>query len=264
MENIKKKIKQMMSKNPYYTIDDLQQAWLKAMDIYKNIDQLNHDGNLFFNKLLKHGNHKLDNTLQWDLPSIITCKYACKHCYALKAERIYKNTRVMRLRNLILIELALKDELFSDNLLYYLRREIVYYNTKYGCNILRLHTSGDIYSKQYLDLVLEFCESIQNIYTNGIYHIYTYTKQLSDIEIDCINSWRHKHGLNIVKSMIPIDGKQYINYGSNEYIKDISKKLDKQGKQYYICDYGNGNHQSSCMGNCKACLYNDIVLFKQH
>ena len=79
-------VSKLLVKNQYYTHDDMQHAMTLACDVlYKN-KNIN---------LLKIGNHKLhNNTMIFDMPSIITCKYACPSCYALKAERIYKNTRI--------------------------------------------------------------------------------------------------------------------------------------------------------------------------
>lgn len=260
MKEIYAKIQKMIERNPLYTNDDLQSSFEKAMYIYNNIHVYNVNSWFFKNKLLRNGNHKLgSNVLQWDLPAVMTCKYACKSCYALKPERIYKNTRVMRLRNLILIELALNDVKFYENLLQYLTKECTWYHYCKGCNILRLHSSGDIYSSSYLDFILKWVDNI-----NDIYSIYTYTKQLDDITIDCINSNRAFNNFNIVKSFISIDDKKYINFGDKEYIKNLSQKLDNKGITYHVCDYGNKIHQSTCMGNCKACLHCDTVLFNQH
>ena len=256
-EEIYVKIEKMIKKNQYYTKVDLKRAYEKAMYIYNNIHTYNINGWFFKPMLLKNGNLKLNNNvLQWDLPSIITCKQACKFCYALKSEKIYPQTRCMRLRNLFLIEFALNDVNFYNELLQKLKRECIWYYSRKGCNVLRLHSSGDIYSSRYLNFIFKWVENI-----NDIYSIYTYTKQLDNNIIDDINSTYSN--LNIVKSFISIDNKKYINYGSTEYIKDISQKLDNKGITYHVCDYGSTNAHT-CMGNCKACLHCDTVLFNQH
>lgn len=257
-KEVYEKIKQMTKKNQYYTDDDLQVAYKKAMYIYNNIHSYNVNGLFFKNKLLRNGNHKLsNNVLQWDLPAVISCKYQCAHCYALKSERIYKNTRIMRLRNLFLIELAINDAKFCKELLLYLKKECIWYNQHRKCNVLRLHSAGDIYSGGYLDFILKWVNNI-----NDIYSIYTYTKQLDNKTIDNINNTYNN--FNIVKSFISIDDKKYINFGDKEYIQSLSQKLTNKGITYHVCDYGNKSHQSTCMGNCKACLHCDTVLFNQH
>lgn len=260
MKEIYQKVEKMMKKNQYYTSTDLELAFSKASYVYNNIQVYNINGWFFKPMLLKNGNLKLNNNvLQWDLPSIITCKYACKSCYAVKPERIYPQTKIMRLRNLFLVEFASNDVKFCNELLQYFKKECIWYNQRKGCNVLRLHSSGDIYDNDYLNFILKWVDNI-----NDIYSIYTYTKQLDNITIDCINSNRAFNNFNIVKSFISIDDKKYINFGSPEYIQDISQKLDNKGIKYHVCDYGNKTHQSTCMGNCKACLHCDIVLFKQH
>lgn len=260
MKEIYQKVEKMMKRNPLYTNDDLQMSFEKAMYIYNNIHTYNINGWFFKPMLLKNGNLKLNNNvLQWDLPAVITCKYQCSHCYALKSERLYKNTRVMRLRNLLLIEFSLSDVAFCNELLQYFKKECIWYNQRKGCDVLRLHSSGDIYTNDYLNFILKWVENI-----NSMYSIYIYTKQLDDITIDCINSNRVFSNFNIVKSFISIDDKKYINFGSPEYIQSISQKLDDKGIKYHVCDYGNKTHQSTCMGNCKACLHYDTVLFNQH
>ena len=257
-KEIYSKVEKMIKKNQYYTDNDLQTAYEKAMYIYNNIHTYNVNGWLFKPMLLKNGNHKLNNNvLQWDLPAVITCKQKCINCYALKPERIYKHTRVMRLRNLLLIELALNNVNFCNELLQYLTQECIWYNQRKQCNVLRLHSSGDIYSDGYLDFILKWVKNI-----NDIYSIYTYTKQLDNNTIDNINNTYTN--LNIVKSFISIDNKKYINFGDKEYIQSVSQKLDNKGITYHVCNYGNKNHQLTCMGNCKACLHCDTVLFNQH
>ena len=251
------KVKEMMKRNPLYINDDLQSSFEKAMYIYNNIHTYNVNGWFFKPMLLKNGNLKLNNNvLRWDLPAVITCKYHCKKCYALKPERIYKNTRVMRLRNLFLIEFALNDVNFCNELLQKLKNECIWYYSRKGCNVLRLHSSGDIYTGGYLDFILKWVNNI-----NDIYSIYTYTKQLDDNIINDINSTYSN--FNIVKSFISIDNKKYINFGDKEYIKSLSQKLDDKGINYHVCDYGSTNAHT-CMGNCKACLHCDTVLFNQH
>lgn len=251
------KVKSMIKKNQYYTDNDLQVAYERAMYIYNNIHTYNINGYFFKNKLLKNGNLKLNNNvLQFDLPAVITCKYQCSHCYAIKAERIYKNTRLMRLRNFFLIELAINDVNFCNELLQYLKKECIWYHARKGCNVLRLHSSGDIYSNGYLNFILKWVNNI-----NDIYSIYAYTKQLDNNTIDNINNTYTN--FNIIKSFISIDNKKYINFGNKEYIKNLSQKLSNKGITYHVCDYGSTNAHT-CMGNCKACLHCDTVLFNQH
>ena len=244
---------ELMTKNKYYNIDDFNSATLQAYDIIRGYK---------FNEFLKAGNLKLaPNVLIFDMPSIITCKGACAHCYALKAERIYKNTRVMRLKNLILIEFSLNYKPFYKILQSSLINEIKLKSSYFKLSVLRLHSSGDFYRQEYLHFWLEIAkklEKIENI------KIYTYTKQLNNDMIDFINE--NFKNFNIVKSIIEApNGKKYINFGSNGYIGNIAKMLKKQGIEYHICNYGlKTGHETKCMNNCTACLNCSHVLFHQH
>ena len=57
------KVKSMIKKNQYYTDNDLQVAYERAMYIYNNIHTYNINGYFFKNKLLKNGNLKLNNNV---------------------------------------------------------------------------------------------------------------------------------------------------------------------------------------------------------
>lgn len=258
------KVAKMIKKNQYYTEHDMLHAQERAMYIIKYNKDLKYikkyDTFVLTNKehaFYQLGNLKLGkNVLIWDLPSVITCKYSCHGCYAQKAERIYKNTRVMRLQNLIILEYAFKNKDYRQ----YLKNKMI----EQACKIcskksilhaLRVHSSGDIYSKAYKTFLLELVKGMQVIKN---LKIYTYTKFLKDSEINKIN--RKYNNFNIVKSLIL--GK-FINFGNEQYLQKIIKELDMLGLTYYICHYGQNNAEK-CMDNCHACLYYDIVLFYVH
>lgn len=98
--------------------------------------------------IFSKGNKKLTggnvNFLQFNLPAIETCpgstKNCKKFCYAKKAEKMYKNTKNQRAKNLELskqndfVEI-IKDELENQC------------NLKY--NYIRIHESGDFYNLEY-------------------------------------------------------------------------------------------------------------------
>lgn len=246
-------VSNMTAKNPCYTEADLQWAYKVAKN--QILDGRNRKP--FTNK----GNHKLyKNTFIYDLPSIITCKYACKSCYAIKAERIRPQARCGRLANLLLLEFAKVNKLWYIE---YINRMVNQIENKVLKNPseeyqLRLHASGDIYCDEYLKFILLLCSKLEHLHN---VKIYTYTKQLDNKLIDYIN--KNTHNLNIVKSMIEINGKQYINYGSKDYINQLANTLQDHGMKYHVCDYGQaGAH--TCMKDCKACLNCDHVLFIKH
>ena len=241
-------LQEAIKKNKYY----------KASDVTDAI-------NLFNEIIAEHkvykpfamGNLKLTSScLIFDLPSIITCKYACKGCYALKAEMIYKSVRVKRLLNLIVINEILSNTENKNFLLNIFNDILKKYSKVFRFPIVRIHSSGDFFSKDYLNFWLEFVEKFKTI------KFYTYTKQLDNDEIDEINS-KYKN-FNIVKSLINLDGKKYLNFGSLEEITDLKNRLLASGQEAFICNYGIKENAEACMDSCKKCLNCANILFKKH
>lgn len=232
------------NKNPYYTNEDITKAVKLADDFYNK---------KYRPQLLKTGNYKLGtNVAIFDLPSIVTCKYKCKDCYALKAERMYKQTRVMRAFHYEIILQALKDINKREYLINYINVELRKHSLTYKLPVVRIHASGDLFSKEYLQLWLDIIQQNKDI------QFYTYTKQLDNKTIDYYNNMYSN--FNIVKSLI--DDK-YKNYGDLDYIYGLAKTLQASNQEYAICMYGiEDGHQ--CMGNCTACLRCSNILFKQH
>ena len=232
-------------KNPYYKDTEVKEAKGLANKFYSKD---------YSPQLLRSGNKKLgSNVAIWDLPSIITCKYQCKDCYALKAERLYKNTRVMRAFHYEIIKQALKDSNKKQYLMDYINVELRRHTMVYKNPGVRLHSSGDMYCSEYLNFWVDIINKNKDI------EFYTYTKVLTSKQIDIINSLMPN--FNIVKSLI--DDK-YINYGSIEYLEDVTKVLEAENKPYHICGYGHGDNKLSCMGNCTQCLHCSNVLFVKH
>lgn len=233
------------SKNIYYTVEDLKDAYLKASQFYKKS---------FKPTLLKQGNLKLENNvLIWDLPTIVTCKNACQNCYAIKPERIYKNTRIMRAYHLAIVLMAMDNKRKYKFLLKYLQNEIKEHVKSYKMPVVRIHSAGDFFSKKYLQFWL------QVILNNKACNFYTYSKILSNDEIDIIN--KIMSNFNIVKSLI--NGK-FINFGNDDYLQKIKNILEKDKQNYYICKYGTKEDHETCMGTCTKCLKCSNVLFYQH
>lgn len=232
------------SKNPYYTDEDIKKAIKLANDFYnKN----------YIPQLLRNGNLKLgSNVAIWDLPSVVTCKYKCKGCYALKAERMYKQTRIMRAFHFEIIQQALKNIKKREYLVNYINIELRRHAMLYSLPVVRIHASGDMFSEDYLRFWLDIIQQNQNI------NFYTYTKILDD---NAINYWNSMYkNFNIVRSII--NGR--INFGDVEYIESIAKTLEANKKQYYICQYGFKDNHQTCMGSCTACLTCSNILFKKH
>lgn len=232
------------SKNPYYTKEDITKAVKLANDFYNK---------KYRPQLLKTGNKKLgSNVAIFDLPSIVTCKYKCKDCYAIKAERLYKNTRVMRAFHYEIILQALQDVNKREYLINYINIELRKHALMYKLPVVRIHASGDLFSKEYLQLWLDIIQQNKDI------QFYTYTKQIDNKTVDYYNSMYNN--FNIVKSLI---NDKYKNYGDLDYIYGLAKTLRASNQDYAICMYGiEEGHQY--MGNCTACLRCSNILFKQH
>ncbi len=249
MKKLKKDFLSMMSCNQYYKHDEIEHAWSLACQFYKKD---------YKPILLKSGNLKLQkNVLIWDMPEIVTCKgnKACPGCYALKASRIYKNTRIMRACHLAIIMQAIHDTKKLEYFKNYVQLELDKHAMLYNLPVVRLHSAGDFYHEKYLRLWLDIISNNKDI------KFYSYSKILYNSTIDYIND---KHdNFNIVKSIIKVDNKNYINYGDNEYLQHVTTQLDNNGMKYHACDYGQAN-ASTCMGNCTKCLTCPHVLFHKH
>lgn len=238
-----------MAKNQYYKNEELQKAWILACQFYNKEYKP-----MFF----KIGNLKLQkNVVIFDLPSIATCKGACKACYALKAERLYKNTRIMRAFHYACFLLAFESQAKRKFLYNYINDELFFHDNFIKNLVVRLHSSGDFFSKKYLNFWLKIIKN------NNKIKFYTYSKQLDNIKIDDINN--KYNNFNIIKSIININNNNYINFGNKEYLLTIKKELKKAKKDFFVCDYGTKKtNKKTCMGTCKKCLSCPHVLFYQH
>lgn len=233
------------SKNKYYKDDEIKKAEELATGFY---------GRLYTPQLFRSGNKKLgSNVAIFDLPSIITCKYQCNGCYALKAERLYRNTRLHRAFHYEIVKQALEDNNKREYLINYINVELRRHAILYSLPVVRIHSSGDMFSTKYLELWLDIIRFNKDI------KFYTYTKQLDNKIIDELNN--DFDNFNIVKSIV--DDK-YINFGDLEYLEDVSKVLEAKGEQYHICGYGHSDNKLECMGNCTQCLHCSNVLFVKH
>ena len=147
--------RELIKKNTLYTDNDFDKAWEQF-----NMEQ-NKIKNNDFVKMLASGNLKLGACVGvWDLPAIITCKGACVGCYALKAERLYKNTRVARLRHLLHVLYAMYNPLYKKAFINNFIKNCNMYN------IIRFHGSGDIFSENYKRILLDIVKKCNKIIKN--------------------------------------------------------------------------------------------------
>lgn len=236
--------KELMKKNTLYSDDDFKKAWSQF-----EIEQSKIKNNEFV-KMLASGNLKLGACVGvFDLPAIITCKGACVGCYALKAERLYANTKTCRLRHMLHVLYSIYNPLYKKAFINNFIKNCNMYN------IIRFHGSGDIFHENYLKILLDIVSKCKKI------KFYTYSKILDNHRIDYFNK-KYKN-FNIIKSIINVNNKNYINFGSIDYINNVKQELKNNGMPCYVCKYQNMEH-GMCMVTCKKCLTCPHVLFQKH
>jgi len=127
-----------------------------------------------------HSNKKLQpnafvDYMIWNLPAVSTCPGRTAHCegacYALKAERAYPTCRPSRVRNL---EISKSSDFVKRMVYTILKRR---YYSKKKLLVVRIHESGDFYSKEYARKWLEIIRIIES--TGERIRFIAYTKSFS-------------------------------------------------------------------------------------
>jgi len=186
------------------------------------------------------GNKKVSQkVLIFNLPSILTCPNSsmCKSsCYARKAERVYKGVLLSRMKN---YHATLQQEFVEEfcNALKLLKE-------KFYIKIIRLHESGDIYSKSYFDKLVEIAKLNEDL------QFYTHTKNTS------LNLSELPLNFNIISSILP-DGS--INFSTREEVLQKSELFNIP-----ICPATLSKNKITCMENCRLCLTTKHMLFVKH
>jgi hypothetical protein len=188
---------------------------------------------------LQKGNMKLPKeTLIWNLPAIKTCPNsteACrKHCYALKAEKMYPNVLPFRELNLKLS----KEKDFAEMI----ESELATSNFEQ----IRISESGDFYNQEYLNKWIDIAKKIPSKI------VYAYTKSI------------HLDFSKKPRNMIII-------YSDDER-KVTIKELKKKGfNGRATVDNKALKNETLCPGSCKECSYCfsedkvfKRVVFKKH
>ena len=190
------------------------------------------------------GNSKLDKSmLIFDQLAIDSCPNcaACRiTCYALKAQRQYADVLLKRTVNTYLGQhnLPLLQSIIMQQLARTKKR------------VVRIHSSGDFNSQEYVNLWTTVAEAFPRV------RFYTYTK--TDNLFD-FSRFMALDNTNIVHSLLP-DGS--LNYGPYEEMLLKAKALRAP-----ICAYRKGMDADSmphCGLNCTACITRPYVLFVQH
>ena len=198
----------------------------------------------FMTEPLTYGNSKLDKSIAiFDMLAIVTCLNCetCKDtCYALKAQRQYVNVLLKRSLNTYL----------AMHHLDVLHDKIAHQLYKGNKDVVRIHSSGDFISQDYINMWTSLAKCFPHI------RFYSYTKVENIFNFTAFESL---HNVNIVRSILP-NGKP--NYGTFHDMLAIAKELHCP-----ICAYRKGMPEDAmphCGKNCTACLDHKYVLFVQH
>lgn len=195
------------------------------------------------------GNRKV-RAIIWNLPVGSTCKTgtSCRDfCYALKAERAYKHVRPRRKANYE----ASKLKNFSG--------EMVSLLSKKKLDIVRIHESGDFYSKEYARKWYEICMKLPKK------DFYAYTKR-DDIFGDMMLATKPDN-LTVIWS---VDGVHkddaYIEPHAESWI--TKRRFDKAAiirESTATCPHQTQDN-ITCMVDCKWCIdkTHDIIEFRKH
>ena len=196
---------------------------------------------------LKNSNSKLGkNIYAFDLPAVVSCpdyKECFKTCYANKGTYIWKAAKQSNTFN---YAIALHD-------IKYLQNELINEIIKKKIKNIRIHSSGDFFSKKYFLMWVNIANRFQEL------NIFTYSKAPQ------IKNFTLPNNFNIINSFIDYNVKKILNYGTYESLKPIAKSI-----KGLICPITKGqatNNQKlkdlTC-SICKYCITKQKPLFVQH
>ena len=197
---------------------------------------------------LKNSNEKLGKDIYaFDLPAVVSCPNSneCfKTCYANKGSYLYGGGGA-KTSNTYNFAIALNDlEYLQSELI----KEIEERNNnkrKKNINNIRIHSSGDFFSKKYFLMWCNIARHFKNI------NIFTYSKAPQ------IEGAKIPKNLNIINSFVKIDNINYLNYAPLEKIKEMRAKT-----KGIICPVTIGKN-IDCSA-CKYCITKNKVLFVAH
>tara|TARA_Y100001963_G_scaffold41830_1_gene58641 strand:- start:1745 stop:2437 length:693 start_codon:yes stop_codon:yes gene_type:complete len=190
-------------------------------------------------KFLKNTNSKLGKSIYaFDLPAVVSCPNSDKcflDCYANKGTYLWKSAKNSNTYN---FAIALND-------LKYLEKELIKEIEKRNINNIRIHSSGDFFSKEYFVMWCNIAKRFKSL------NIFTYSKapQIENLKVP--------KNLNIIDSFVKIDNNKYLNYAPIEQIKKMRAKT-----KGIICPVTIGKN-IDC-STCKYCITKSKVLFVAH
>ena len=214
----------------------------ESCDFYKPSStrkiHLNEFNTYINHKRLTNGNSKLVNILIFDLPAVRTClnsSTCAATCYAVKAQKQYADTKIMRDTNLWLFNN--REELLFTLLTKQIK------NAK--TNVIRLHSSGDFFNQKYID----FWDKIIRLFPNKKFYAYTKVENILDFS----NITKNKN-FNLISSFI--NGQ--LNYGTHDYVESLHEQYGS-----FICP-ASANGDIKCGRECNYCVTQSNVVFPIH
>ena len=199
---------------------------------------------------LKNSNSKLGRKIYgFDLPAVVSCPESneCfKPCYANKGTFIWKSAKQSNEFN---FAIALND-------IKYLQAELIKEIEKKNIKYIRIHNSGDFYSKEYF---LLWC-NIAKHFNDVKFFTFSKTPQIKNLIIPS--------NLNIIDSFIQIEGQKYLNFGTYQAMQNLAKK-----SKGLLCPITKGKELNKpklspkngfTCSVCKYCITKNKVLFVAH
>lgn len=192
-------------------------------------------------RLMTYENHKLKKQFIFDLPATQeVCGRVCPGCYAKKAQVAYPATLPARLRRLSAAQQPDFSKRITDELL----------GTKKQFKYVRIHSSGEFYSQEYVDKWLTIANNNPNV------KFYAFTKRIKDFNFS---------KLMRAKNVSIIDSLKFgrLNFGPMAEMKTLAAKHNTM-----ICPDTAGDANAICGVTCTYCMtkeaQNKGILFVQH
>ncbi len=180
---------------------------------------------------ITYGNRKMSIPI-FSLPAIQTCPGSTplcrKYCYAMKAQRLFSETRNKRTRN---YELSMTDH-FAAIIIDELKQSLIPY--------CRIHESGDFYSQEYLEKWYEICNATPEK------QFLAFTKNFS------LNFDKKPENLSVYYSVWSDTNKEDLEKADPRLKKAYTtwtrqSHIDKHGRVYT-------GSSKKCKGYCDTCL----------
>lgn len=193
------------------------------------------------------GNKKIDKSIAiFNITPVSTCLgktiWCENHCYALKAQRQYKQTRAARSRNF--------DESKLDRFVEDVYRQILLF--KHKVTAIRIHESGDFYSQEYLNKWVEIAVKLSSM------SFYAYTKSYM-LDFSSIPT-----NLTIIYSR---DDSTQRGCRAIKNKAVVINSIKEKPKGYFACWSGPRKSYKKC-GPCRYCFDLDIktkkIAFLKH